>query len=137
MTTQSRTVGISIARPSGEVYTYLADPTHIPQWSAFITAVQRDGDDWLGTTPGGPVRIRFCPPNAFGVLDHWVSPLPGTTVYVPFRVVPHGSEAAEVLFTVFRLPEMTDDQFERDIGMVRADLAALKRTLEASPGGAS
>lgn len=57
--TESRTVSSSIARPPAAVWVFLAEPANIPRWSAFITAIQPDGDTWLATTPHHVVRIRF------------------------------------------------------------------------------
>ncbi len=69
--------------------------------------------------------------NQFGVVDHYVTIPSGATVYVPLRVVRNGDQA-EVLFTVFRLPEMTEQQLETDVGLVLRDLANLRRVLEAA-----
>lgn len=127
--TGARTVSVSINRPSAEVYEYLADPAYFPEWSAFITRIRRDGADWLAATLAGEARISFAPRNAFGILDHHVTVSPQQTVYVPMRVVKNG-EGAEVIFTVFRLPGMSDRQYEEDAAMVLADLANLKRVME-------
>jgi hypothetical protein len=50
-------------------------------------------------------------------------------VYNALRVTPNGS-GAEVSFTLLRLPDMTEEDFERDAEMVRADLETLKSLLE-------
>lgn len=128
--TESRTVSVSIRKSPATVYGYLADPAHLPQWSAFITHIRPDGPAWLATTPQGPVRISFSPPNPHGILDHHVTVSPKLTVYVPMRVLKNGDDGSEVIFTVFRLPEMTAGQFQADIDSVLADLANLKRALE-------
>lgn len=128
--TESRTVSISIRRPPGEVYDYLAEPGNFPRWSVFITAITREGDEWLASTPGGDVRIRFTPRNDYGIVDHVVTVSPGLRIFVPLRVVANGDDGSEVLFTAFRLPGMTDSQFADDVAMVTTDLAGLKRELE-------
>jgi len=64
------------------------------------------------------------------VLDHYVRPGPAEEeIYIPMRVVPNGS-GSEVLLTVFRRPEITEDQFAEDLGMVGADLNRLKELVE-------
>lgn len=128
--TESRTVSVSIRKSPATVYGYLADPAHLPQWSAFITHIRRDGMAWLAITPQGPVRISFSPPNPYGILDHHVTVSPKPTVYVPMRVLKNNDNGSEVIFTVFRLPETTAEQFQADIDSVPADLANLKRVLE-------
>lgn len=133
-TSEARTVSVSIARPAGEAYAYLADPARFPEWSDFITALRRDGEQWVATTRSGEVRMIFAPRNDFGVLDHDVVVSPDLTVHVPMRVVKNG-EGSEVLFTVFRQPGMQPAEYEADVEMVRSDLLNLKRVLEGEPGG--
>jgi hypothetical protein len=127
--TECRTLGVSIARPPGDVYDYLADPRNFPRWSKFLTGMRRDGETWIATTPNGEVKMRFAPPNELGVLDHWVSPKPDVTIYVPLRVLPNG-DGSEVTFSVFRQLAMTDAEFAEDMDMVRRDLESLKQTIE-------
>ena len=80
-------------------------------------------------TPQGPAQIWFAEKNDFGVLDHYVTLASGVEVYVPMRVVPNGS-GSEVIFTLFKTPEMSDKQFAEDAGMVQRDLRTLKSVLE-------
>jgi len=128
--TESRTVSISIKRRPGDVYEYLADPANFPKWSVFIKEIRKEGNEWIATTPESKVRIRFTPRNKFRVLDHTVKVSPHLQVYVPMRVLASPGNDSEVIFTVFRMPGMSDEKYENDIGMVLTDLAALKRVLE-------
>jgi hypothetical protein len=86
---------------------------------------------WFVDTEGGRVRFAFASRNEFGVLDHDVTLPSGETVYNPMRVIPD-SRGCEVVFTLRRLPGVTDDEFARDTGLVSGDLARLKRVLESS-----
>jgi hypothetical protein len=79
--------------------------------------------------PEGPVRIRFTERNAFGILDHHVVVRPGVDIYIPMRVIATGT-GSEVIFTLFRLPDMTDEAFARDAEWVERDRRALKALLE-------
>ena len=45
------------------------------------------------------------------------------------RVLPNG-DGSEVLITVFQQPEMTEAQYQQDLGLVKRDLERLKRVLE-------
>jgi hypothetical protein len=47
------------------------------------------------------------------------------------RVVPIG-DGCEVVFTLRRLPDMSIEDFERDAGLVQADLTQLKQVVEAA-----
>ena len=60
----------------------------------------------------------------------WLTLPDGSEISIPLRVVPNG-DGAEVTLTLFRVPGMDDARFERDQGMVAADLARLKALLEA------
>ncbi len=47
------------------------------------------------------------------------------------RVVPNG-DGCEVVFSLRRLLDMSSEDFERDAGLVQADLTRLKQVLEAA-----
>ena len=119
-----------IGRPAGDVYAFASDPTNIPRWAPGLgTGVENVDGEWFVETADGRVGIRFAAPNEFGVLDHDVTLPSGQVISNPMRVVPDG-DGCEVTFTLRRQPDMTDEDFARDAGLVRADLAALKRILE-------
>lgn len=80
-------------------------------------------------TPGGQASVYFVEKNPFGIIDHYVSLEAGVEVYVPLRVLKNNS-VSEVIFTVFRLPNITDEQFANDIDAVQKDLSMLKQVLE-------
>lgn len=127
---QSRHVSTVIRRTPAEVYAYAAEPDHLPAWAAGLAEapVTREGDTLLIESPMGQVRVRFVPRNEHGILDHDVVLPSGTVVTNPIRVLAH-PEGAEVLFTVRQI-ELTDDELERDVRTVEADLARLKAILE-------
>ena len=133
-TRDSRTITIGIECDAAAVYAFASQPANLPRWAAGLgSAVTRSGDGWVVDTAAGRLRLRFAPPNDFGVLDHAVTLPDGTEVDVPMRVVSNAA-GAEVLFTLFRQPAMSDADFERDAALVAADLRTLKRLLEAGPG---
>ena len=104
--TECRTVSVSIRRAPDDVYSYLLDAATFPQWSAFITAMEREGESWRAKTPRGTLHIQFEPRNPYRILDHTVTTADGTRVHVPMRVVPNGSDGSEVMLSVFRQPDM-------------------------------
>jgi hypothetical protein len=127
---KSRTLSISIDRPADRVYDFVSNPQNLPKWAtAFVRSVRKTGGGWVVETPDGPVGIRFVPQNELGVLDHSVNPAPGVEILNPMRVVPNGA-GSEVMFTLFQLPEMSDQKFAEDAGMVERDLRTLKSVLE-------
>jgi hypothetical protein len=131
----SRSLHISewIDRPAADVYAYTRDPAHLGQWAAGLGggAEQVDGQ-WFLESPGGRIRVAFAPINPYGVLDHEVTSAAGDVVQVPMRVLPDG-DGCELVFSVRPAPGMTDEDLARDAELVAADLATLKRLLEAGP----
>lgn len=127
---EATTVTVTIDRPPEVVYSFVTDLENLPRWSFFESAAE-DGSDWTVTTSGGESRLRLAPPNQFGVLDHHITTPAGSEIFIPMRVVPN-AEGSEVMFTAYRMPGMTDDAYAADVAQVRADLAKLKRLLEAA-----
>lgn len=102
----------------------------MPQWAtAFCKSIRRSDGGWIIDTPDGEVPLRFADPNVFGILDHYVRLSPDIEIYVPMRVLKNGT-GSEVIFTLFRLPGMSDADYERDMAMVQKDLAMLKTVME-------
>lgn len=124
-------LSIYIARSPADVYAFASNPANLPQWAAGLarSEVRQDGDAWMAEAPFGKVRIRFAEPNTLGVMDHDVELESGVTVHNPMRVVPHG-EGSEFMFTLFRQPGMSDEQFADDKQAVEQDLRTLKSLLE-------
>jgi hypothetical protein len=132
MSMESRQISVWIDRSAADVYRYASDPANIPEWAPGLgTSVEKNGAEWFVGTGDGRARIAFAERNAFGVLDHEVTLPSGEVIYNPMRVVPAG-DGSEVTFSLRRLPDMTDEDFERDADLVRADLLRLKKTLEAA-----
>ena len=125
----SKTVSITIRRPVGEVYEFLSIPENFKQWAAGLGMLEQQDSEWFVQASDGRMKVSFTKPNAFGVLDHFVTPEQGAEIYVPMRVVANGS-FAEAVFTLFRQPSMSDADFVRDLELVRADLHSLKNVLE-------
>ncbi|GAB3673012.1 SRPBCC family protein [Salinisphaera aquimarina] len=128
-TTETRTLSVSINRDLAEAYAFLSVPENFPKWASGLGELRRVDDAWIVQTPDGPVEVCFSQRNDFGVLDHWVCPAPDTTIYIPMRVVRNGS-GCELIFTLFRLPGMSDEKFAADAEWVMRDLHAVRDILE-------
>jgi hypothetical protein len=126
----ARTLSVSIDCPPAKMYAFVSNPENLPQWAGGLCrSVRRSNNEWIVETPQGPMKIRFAEKNDLGVLDHYVRPTPDVEVHVPMRVIPNGS-GSELIFTIFRSPEMTEEKFAEDVGLVERDLRTLKKILE-------
>jgi len=126
----SHTITCSINCPPSVVYRFASNPENLPKWvQSFCFSVKSDCDGWQMETSTGWVGICFVPYNEFGILDHIVQLPDGKSILNPMRVVANG-DGCEVMFTLFQLPEMDDEQFARDAEMVKADLKTLKAVME-------
>jgi hypothetical protein len=127
----SRTLSVAISASPDRVYEFAADPANLPKWApGFVKSIaDRDGH-WVAQTTLGEATFAFAERNSFGVLDHGVTLPSGESFFNPMRVLANG-QGSEVLFTVFRHPGMTEEEFDRDARTVLGDLERLKAVVEA------
>ncbi|MDX3977550.1 SRPBCC family protein [Shinella sp.] len=131
MTTMpARIIHRTIQRDWRAVYAFAAEPENMPLWaSGLASGLTRDGEDWIADGgPIGNVRVRFAPPNDFGVVDHTVTLPSGLVVENALRIVPNG-DGCEVMFTLLRQPDMDDAAFASDAAHVTRDLEALAKLM--------
>lgn len=131
MASEARKLSVSIRRPAAEAYEFLSLPENFPKWASGLgTSLRQAGGDWIAETPEGPMTVCFSERNSRGVLDHSVTRPHGMKVYVPLRVVAK-DDGCDLVLTLFRRPEMSDEKFAADAEWVMRDLHAAKRILEA------
>jgi hypothetical protein len=130
----SQVVTVYIDRPLDVVYEFLCKPENFPRWASGLgESLARTGDRWAAQTPLGAVEVRFTERNRFGVLDHYVVPPNAAEIYIPMRVIAN-SPGTELMFTLFRQPDMSDEKFAADAEWVKHDLNTLKGLLELGQG---
>ncbi len=130
MARESRHISEWIDRPAGEVYEYASNPANLPHWAPGLgSSVEKVDERWFVETSMGRVGFAYVDPNEYGVLDHYVTLPSGEIVYNPMRVIADGS-SCEVVFTLRRPPDMSDEAFTADAAAVAADLSRLKHVLE-------
>ncbi len=128
---RSLTITVSIARPFEEVYEFLAEPLNLPTWTVAIERIEHRRDsDWTATTPEGEVIIRYPARNKYGVLDYSVRRPGESAAYViPLRVFAN-DDGAELTFTHYQRPGMSEELFNSEAEWIRSDLLTLKTLLE-------
>lgn len=127
---ESQHISTYIERPAAEVYAYASNPANVPDWAAGLGGAieERDGR-WFADSPMGEIEVIIVPENPYFVLDHEVRLADGTSFDNPMRVIADGT-GCEVVFTLRRRADQTDDDYEADATAIRTDLATLKRLLE-------
>lgn len=132
--TTAQTVSVSINRPADNVYAYMRDFNNLPSWAAGLgSSIVKtiDNNTLVINTPKGEATVRFAEKNKFRIMDHYVKWANDPEVYNPIRVLENG-KGSEVIFTLFRQPDMDDEQYAKDRQAVEKDLATLKQLLERS-----
>ena len=131
MTSESLYICERIGRPADEVYEYAVDPANVPEWAPGLgSAVENVDGQWYVESPMGRVGFAFVERNVYGVLDHEVTLPSGEVIYNPMRVIRDDGDGCEAVFTLRRLPGMSDEEFERDAKAVAGDLARLKKIVQ-------
>ncbi|MNK96008.1 Polyketide cyclase / dehydrase and lipid transport [compost metagenome] len=122
-----RHISVSIQSSPEAVYKFASDPQNMPKWADGLSksTMVKSGDEWISESPMGKVKVKFTPQNNFGVIDHEVTLPSGEVVHNPLRVLKNG-KGSEVVFTLYRRPEVSDQEFEADAKAVTKDLETLK-----------
>ena len=132
MPSESKQIMVWIDRRAADVYEYASDPANIPQWAPGLgSSVENVDGQWFVETPSGRAGFAFAERNNDGVLDHELTLPSGEVFCNPMRVVPQG-DGCEVVFSLRRLPDVSDEDFARDAGLVQADLTRLKQVVEST-----
>lgn len=106
------------------------EPQNLPLWAAGLSGgIRNEAGQWVSDSPMGAVEVRFVGPTNWGILDHDVTLPDGTVVHNPFRVL-RNDQGSEIVFSLFKRPGVTDDEFEGDARLIREDLARLKLLLD-------
>ena len=122
---------MGIDRPPQDVYSFASDAGNLPAWASGIgDTIEFVDGEWVVDSPGGRLEIAFASPNPYGVLDHVVTMNTGERFYNPMRVIESG-EGSEVVFSLYRVPGVSEEEYETDAATIAKDLATLKRLLEA------
>ena len=130
MTFFAKHLSVSIQRSAAEVYEFASDPKNLPQWAGGLSgSIKKIDEGWLAEAPMGTVKVKFAEINKFGVLDHEVTLVSGIKFYNPMRILPN-NDGSEVIFTLYRQGDMSDQQFADDAKSVRRDLNKLKSLIE-------
>lgn len=134
----------AVDRRVDDVMAVGADLERLPEWArGFASGVERavrrppEGETgpgrevWLVDAPFGRVEVEFSIDINRGILDHDVTMPDGSVVHNRLRVEPR-EHGCELVFTVQRLPGMTDEQWRADAQAVADDLRRLALLCEST-----
>lgn len=130
MSYPSKHISLFINRSFSDVSAFASNPENLPKWASGLSgSISREGDHWVAASPMGKVKVKFAEPNNFGVIDHDVTLESGETFHNPMRIVKNHT-GSEVIFTLYRQPGMSDEDYSRDAATIAKDLSMLKKLLE-------
>ena len=121
---RSRTISITVNRKTGDTFDAILNspPKMIPD--AKLTS---EGW-WSFSTPRGNAMLKFKENKSLGILDHMYIDQESKWD-VPMRVISNGDES-EVIITLNKPNELTDEQFNERMTEVEQVFANLKKIIE-------
>lgn len=121
---RSRTITITVERKTGDAFDAILKmpPKMMPD------AQINDSGWWSFTGPHGKSMIKFNENKLFGILDHqYVDE--ESSWDVPMRVVSNG-DVSEVVITLNKPDEITDEQFDLRMGEIAEMFTSMKNIIE-------
>jgi catechol 2,3-dioxygenase-like lactoylglutathione lyase family enzyme len=109
---KTHTFALNLSAARDEVFSFLADASHLPVWTGgFHAEPRRAGACWQTTTPFGEASVALLPDLRTGVIDLLHGDHPDELAVMPVRVLlrPHG---CAVTLTLFQAADMPDEFFE-------------------------
>ncbi len=130
-TLETATVTVTIDAPLETVSADIADPSSHLEWATefFSGSAEDKGDGtWQMNVArmGGPVLMRIDGDTALGVIDMYLAPVGAPFgAPLPVRVIPNGG-GSDVLFTLTRFPDQTDQEWNEGLRSMKRELGNLK-----------
>ena len=122
--THSRTISIRVNRKIGDTFDAILN---CPIKMNPEAKMNSDGW-WSFTTPRGNAKLKFNENKSLGILDHLY--IDSESKWnVPMRVIPSGDES-EVIITLIKPSELTDEQFNERMFEIEQVFANMKKIIE-------
>ena len=124
--TRSRTLTFTVKRKTGDAFdAILNSPPKI------MPGAKKSEDGWWSfLTSRGQAKLKFSENRSLGILDHMFVDQESEW-NVPMRVVSSGDES-EVIITLIKPDQITDDQFNQRMGEIAHVFQNLKDLIEKS-----
>ncbi|GAB3159908.1 SRPBCC family protein [Amycolatopsis stemonae] len=126
---RAETRSISVATSPEQVFDYLADPRHVPEWApGFASAIEHDHDEiWRVHTEAGPRQVVVKAAKAHGVVDVVSADAPNLGLFT--RVVPNLT-GAELIFSLFFPADTDPAAVDAQMAVVDQELRAVRERVE-------
>jgi len=122
--TRSRTISIIVKKKTGDAFDAILE---IPPKMMSDAKMNNDGW-WFFTGPHGKSRLKFNENKSLGILDHQYID-EDSSWDVPMRVVSSG-DFSEVIMTLNKPNELTDNQFDQRILEIGEMIVKMKNIIE-------
>jgi hypothetical protein len=124
----SHTETATLEAPRDEVFAYLADIDHLPEWATEFARELKLVDGRYKVVNGlGEFFFEIHADAETGVIDMLAGPDLETLVCFPARVVATPSGGSAFTFTMFRAPGQPEEQFENQHASLLRELGNLER----------
>jgi hypothetical protein len=127
---RTATVTTVLSAPRSEVFDYLTDMEHLPEWATeFARELRRVGDDYKVVNGLGEFFFAIEADRERGVIDMFAGPTKEQMAVFPTRAIELPDGRTAFVFTMFQTPEMPDELFDAQHASLRRELANLERLL--------
>jgi hypothetical protein len=128
---RSATVTTVLRAPQPEVFAYMADIEHLPEWATeFARELKREGDDYKVVNGLGEFFFSIRADPASGVIDMLAGPTRDAMAVFPTRAVALPDGRTAYSFTMFQAPDMPDELFEAQHASLQREFGNIERLLD-------
>jgi len=128
---RSATVTTVLRASQQEVFEYMADIEHLPEWATeFARELRRDGADVKVVNGLGEFFFAIRADAASGVIDMFAGPTKDAMAIFPTRAVALPDGRTAYTFTMFQAPGMPDELFDAQLASLRREFVNIERALD-------
>jgi hypothetical protein len=127
---RTATVTTVLSAAQADVFDYLADVEHLPEWATeFARELRREGDDYKVVNGLGEFWFRIEADSDSGVIDMFAGPAKDRMAVFPTRAIALPDGRTAYTFTMFQAPDMSDDLFDAQHESLQREFANIERVL--------
>jgi hypothetical protein len=128
---RSATITTVLGAPQREVFEYMSDIEHLPEWATeFARELRREGADYKVVNGLGEFLFTIEADPTSGVIDMFAGPTKDAMAIFPSRAVALPDGRTAYSFTMFQAPDMSDELFDAQYASLRREFANIERLLD-------